>query len=137
MIYVIGSLRNPRVPEVATYLRARFNDEVFDDWVAAGPEADDAWQAYEMNRGNEYRAALAGHAADHVFTYDKHHLDRATVGVLVLPAGKSAHLELGYLIGQGKPGYILMDGEPERYDVMYKFATVVFSVEELVEKLNV
>jgi hypothetical protein len=43
----------------------------------------------------------------------------------------------GYLIGQGKPGFILMDGEPERYDVMYKFATVVFSVEELVEKLNV
>jgi len=49
------------------------------------------------------------------------------VGVLVLPAGKSGHLELGYMIGQGKPGYILLDGEPERFDVMYNFATGVFT----------
>ena len=46
--------------------------------------------------------------------------------MLVLPAGKSGHLELGYVIGRGKPGYILMDGEPERVDIMHSFATKVF-----------
>jgi nucleoside 2-deoxyribosyltransferase len=50
----------------------------------------------------------------------------------MLPAGKSGHLELGYMIGQGKPGYILLDAEHKRWDVMYKFATaVVPTMEEL------
>jgi nucleoside 2-deoxyribosyltransferase len=49
-----------------------------------------------------------------------------------MPAGKSAHLELGYMIGRGKPCFVLFDEEPERWDVMYQFATAVcFSYEEL------
>lgn len=136
IIYLIGSLRNPAVPKLAAELRAQ-GHEVFDDWYAAGPEADDYWQRYEQERGNSYPEALAGYAANHVFGYDRDHLNRATVGVLLLPAGKSGHLEFGYLIGQGKPGYILMDKEPERWDVMYKFATdVFFSKEDLFHSLQ-
>lgn len=127
-IYLIGSLRNPAVPLLAERLRAE-GHEVFDDWYAAGPEADDYWMRYEQARGHDFAAALAGHAAQHVYRYDKTHLDRMGVGVLLLPAGKSGHLELGYLIGQGKPGYILLDKEPERFDVMYNFATGVFTKE--------
>lgn len=104
--------------------------DVFDDWYAAGEFADESWQAYEKARGHTFAEALDGHAARHVFEYDKSHLDRCDIGVLVLPAGKSGHLELGYLIGQGKPGYILLAGEPERYDVMYRFATGVFILAE-------
>jgi nucleoside 2-deoxyribosyltransferase len=125
-IYLIGSLRNPKVPEIAAKLREA-GHEVFDDWFAAGPEADDHWQRYEQARGHSFAQALAGHAGQHVYRYDRSHLDRMGVGVLVLPAGKSGHLELGYMIGQGKPGYILLDGEPERFDVMYNFATGVFT----------
>ena len=125
-IYLIGSLRNPKVPELAATLRAH-GHEVFDDWYAAGPEADDYWMRYEQARGHNLAQALAGNAGQHVYQYDKKHLDRAGVGVLLLPAGKSGHLELGYLIGQGKPGYILLDGEPERFDVMYNFASGVFT----------
>ena len=111
--------------------------EVFDDWFASGPIADDSWQAYEKARGHSYPEALQGYAADHVFGFDRSHLDTSAAGVLVLPAGKSGHLELGYLLGQGKPGWILLDGEPDRYDVMYKFATgVYFSVEELLSGLR-
>lgn len=124
MIYLIGSLRNPKVPKLAQILRGQ-GYEVFDDWYAAGPEADDHWQAYEKSRGHSLVAALDGYAAYHVFHYDKFHLERADAAVLVLPAGKSSHLELGYVIGLGKPGFILLDGEPDRYDVMYRFATGV------------
>lgn len=125
-IYLIGSLRSPRVPEVAKELRNAGHD-VFDDWYAAGPEADDWWQKYADNRGQTFEEALAGYPAQQVFNYDKTHLDRCSTAVLVLPAGKSGHLELGYFLGQHKPGYILLDGTPERYDVMYNFATRVFS----------
>jgi nucleoside 2-deoxyribosyltransferase len=43
-----------------------------------------------------------------------------------MPAGKSGHLELGYMVGCGKPGYILFDKEPERLDQMVQFATDIF-----------
>lgn len=131
-IYVIGSLRNDEIPEIATSLRALGLDS-FDDWFAAGPEADDYWKKYEEGRGNGYKEALRGHAARHVFEFDKHHLDRCDSALLVLPAGKSGHLELGYVSGSGKPTYILLD-RPDRWDVMYQFATEVFmNKEEMLE----
>lgn len=124
MVYLIGSLRNPEVPNIAKKLRDE-GFEVFDDWYAAGPEADDKWRDYEKGRGRSYTEALQGLAADHVFGFDYDHLNRANAGILVLPAGKSAHLELGFLIGKDKKGYILLDNDPDRFDVMYKFATLV------------
>lgn len=126
MIYLIGSLRNPDVPVFADTIRACGYD-VFDDWYAAGPEADDYWQKYERGRGHNFIQALHGFAANHVFHYDKSHLDRAGMGVLLMPAGKSGHLELGYLIGRGKPAYIILENEPDRFDVMYRFASRVFT----------
>lgn len=125
MIYLIGSLRNPRIPEIAQLMRAN-GLHVFDDWYAAGPEADDHWQAYETARGRTFADALQGHAARHVFRFDAHHLRQAKSAVLVLPAGKSGHLELGVAIGMGKPGFVLYDQEPERWDVMYQFADRIF-----------
>lgn len=121
-IYLIGSLRNPQIPEIGNSLRKKGFD-VFDDWHAAGPIADDSWRDYEQARGHSYKEALEGHPAKHVFTFDEYHLNRAHIGVLVYPAGKSGHLELGYLVGQGKETFILLDEIPERYDVMTQFAT--------------
>lgn len=136
MIYLIGSLRNEEVPKLAQAIRKATGEEVFDDWYAAGPEADDKWRDYEKSRNRSYKDALRdGLAARHVFEYDHYHLDRASAGVLLLPAGKSGHLELGYLLGQGKPGFILLDN-PDRWDVMYKFATVCFTQEELIENIS-
>lgn len=136
-IYLIGSLRNARVPVVSSVLRAK-GYSVFDDWHAAGPIADDCWQKYEQERGRTYIEALRhGCAAEHVFDFDITHLHEASHVVLVLPAGKSGHMELGYSIGRGVPGYILLDGEPERWDVMYKFAHGVFlTPEDLADHLT-
>jgi len=126
MIYLIGSLRNPQVPVLAAQLREA-GYEIFDDWYAAGEHADDEWQAYETQRGTPYDRALKGYAAQPVYRFDFAHLARARAGVLLLPAGKSGHLELGWLLGQGKAGYVLFPGVwPERWDVMYNFATGVF-----------
>lgn len=125
-VYVIGSLRNPKIPEIANTIReAGF--EVFDDWYAAGPEADDYWKQYEIGRGRSYGEALAGHAATHVFEFDKRHLDSSDAVVLALPAGKSGHMELGYCLGRGIPGFILLEEGNDRWDVMYKFADGVYN----------
>lgn len=124
-IYIIGALRNPKVPEFANALEAE-GFEAFADWFSPGPDADDFLRDYSHARGRSYKQALASYAAQHVFHFDKLHIDRADAAIMIMPAGKSGHLELGYCIGQGKPGYILFDAEPERFDVMHLFATEIF-----------
>lgn len=129
-IYLIGSLRNPQVPTIGKFFREN-GYTVFDDWFAAGPEADDWWQKYEQSKGQSYLNALySSAAADNVFNFDKRHLDRSSAAILVMPAGKSGHLELGYMAGKGKFTGILFDKEPERWDVMYKFVDVVATCKE-------
>ena len=136
MIYLIGSLRNPEIPNIANTLRT-YGFDIFDSWYAAGPIADDCWRDYEKGKGLSYLEALKHYAAQHVFCFDKKYLDQSTGAILVTPAGKSGHLELGYIIGQGKPGYILMHEEPERFDVMYNFATAVFyNIEDLIVEMK-
>lgn len=136
-LYLIGSLRNDKVPQLASRIRKDVQCDVFDDWYAAGPEADDYWKKYEVERGNSYAEALRGFAARHVFSFDKHHLDTSDAAVLMLPAGKSGHLELGYMCGRNKPTFILLDGEDSRFDVMYQFASqVCHSEEELIDALR-
>ncbi len=128
MIYLIGSLRNPEVPKIARRLEDALGERVFADWFAAGPHADDAWRDYEKSRGISFAEALQEPAATNVFEFDRRHLEQARAVVLVLPAGKSGHMELGWCLGRGTPGYILLDS-PDRWDVMYKFATGVSTSE--------
>lgn len=123
-IYLIGSLRNPEIPRIANAIRKDGHD-VFDDWFSPGPHADEEWKTYEQGRGHSFLDALQGHAAKHIFEFDKHHLEQANAVVLVAPAGKSGHLELGWALGKEKPGYILLDS-PDRWDIMYQFATGIF-----------
>ena len=60
------------------------------------------------------------------FDEDKKWLDWAEAVVLLLPSGRSAHLEGGYAKGQGKRLYILGDFRPGEYEVMYGFADGVY-----------
>ena len=134
-IYLIGSLRNPEIPFIGNILRA-IGFDVFDDWFAGGKIADDSWRDYEKARSRTYEQALSGYAARHVYEFDLHHIHRSNIGVLILPSGKSSHLELGYMIGMGRPGYVLID-DPERWDVMYQFAKgIAFDPDALVTMLE-
>lgn len=137
LVYVIGSLRNPYIPEVAHALRQKEGREVFDNWYAAGPDADDHWRDYHRTRGHGLVDALGSPEARNAYDLDRRWLNRCQAAVLVLPAGRSGHLELGYVVGQMKPGFILLDGEPDRYDLMYNFATqVVRNLKELEHALE-
>lgn len=134
-IYIIGSLRNPEIPHIAKELKT-LGIDAFAQWWGAGPEADDWWKEYNKLLGIPYEEALKDYAASSVFQFDKHHLDRCDAALLVLPAGRSGHLELGYVVGSGKHGYILADDKlgKERWDVMYRFAEKVFMTkEEMIE----
>lgn len=128
-VYVAGSLKNRQIPGFSNELKEQ-GFEPFSDWFSPGPDADDYWRDYSKVRGWNYQQALESYIAKNIFDFDKFHLDRCDATVLLMPAGKSAHLELGYTIGKGKPGFILFDGEPDRYEVMVQFATGVFFKKE-------
>jgi|GEM_PF-853335 len=135
-IYLIGSLRNPEVVQFANDLEQQ-GFEAFADWQSPGPDADDFLRDYSKARGRNYKQTLQSHAARHIFEFDLHHIKRCDAAIMLMPAGKSGHLELGYVRGLGKPGYILFDKEPERVDVMYQFATdIFFKKEELFQELE-
>jgi len=135
-VYLAGSLRNPAIPKLHAELETKLRTKVFSDWYAAGPEADDYWKEYYTGRGMTYAEALKQPASVNTFTFDRDNMNRSRTMVLALPAGKSGHLELGWFLGQGRPGFILLD-EPDRWDVMYQFATgVTADVDELIDMIR-
>jgi len=73
------------------------------------------------------------------FNEDKRWLDWADTVILVMPCGRSSHLEAGYGVGQGKRLFIYGDFAKGEFDVMYGFADHLFRTEEwsqLVEALH-
>lgn len=135
-VHIIGSLQNPEVPLLGNRLR-ELGFDAFDAWWGAGKDADRSWQTYENIRGRAYGDALYGEAAYNIFAWDVERMNIADVAVLLLPAGKSGHIEFGYMMGLGIPGYVLFDDQPERYDLMYQFAhNVFFNVDDFLATLD-
>ena len=137
-IYVASSWRNPYFPDVVNRLRAA-GHEVYDfrnpphggagfHWTDIDPDAP-AWTYAQ------YAEGLHHPLAERQFQADIDALTWADTCVLVLPCGRSAHTEAGWMAGAGKRviAYIPEMVEPE---LMYKlFDGVAGSLEELVEKL--
>ena len=137
-IYVASSWRNQYYPEVVQRLREA-GHEVYDfrnpphggagfHWTDIDPDAP-AWTYAQ------YAEGLHHPLAERQFQADIDALTWADTCVLVLPCGRSAHTEAGWMAGAGKRvvAYIPEMVEPE---LMYKlFDGVAGSLEELVEKL--
>ncbi len=96
-------------------------------WSDIDPESEwKSWSPSHFVAGLDHPVAVDG------FRVDMNALRAADACVLVMPCGRSAHLELGYCIGAGKPTAILLtDGEPE---LMY--AMVDLLTDDLVKVVN-
>ena len=137
MIYLIGSLRSTAIPHIRRALETSLHEEVFASWYAASENADERWREYEIGRGLTYPDALQDYAAQHIVQFDRLHLDRCRAAVLVYPAGRSGHIEFGYVLGQGKPAYVLLNGEEPRWDVMVALGNGAYeTVEDLCQALT-
>lgn len=76
---------------------------------------DPGWQKWTPA---EHREALSLPIAQHGFKRDMDALRECEACVLVLPCGRSAHLELGWAVGAGKKTCVL-ELEPIEPDLMY------------------
>lgn len=138
-IYVASSWRNVLQPRIVSLLRESGND-VYDfrnpsdnnngfHWS----EIDNNWQQWTAT---EYRQQLSHPIAEKGFKYDFDAMAWADVCVLVLPCGRSAHVEAGWMSGQNKPTFVLMMAKDEP-ELMYKIFTKVCTTEtELIYELS-
>ena len=109
MIYVASSWRNEYQPLVVSGLRmAGF--QVFDfrdnDAMFHWREIDERWRFWDFEK---CQRAMDHNLAKRAFEVDFGALQKADAVVLVMPCGRSAHLELGWAVGRGLPTAVLHD----------------------------
>lgn len=115
-IYVASSWRNEYQPAIVERLKT-IGHEVYD---FRNPEPgnngfrwSDVSVVGEHMSARQYREALKHPLAARGFGFDKAAMEWADTGLLLLPSGRSAHLELGWMAGRGKRTIILTeDGQP-------------------------
>ena len=138
-IYLASSWRNSYQPGVVAALR-EVGFEVYDfrnpepgnNGFAWG-DMNRRWQEWEPK---EYRDALKHPVAQRGFALDFGAMEWADTGVLLLPSGRSAHIEAGYFNGAKKRLYILLM-EPQEPELMYLMADgICLSVTELLATLR-
>lgn len=139
-IYLASSWKNEElVMEWAARLRgAGYEVDAFCDdsrpngrFVFHFSEIGDAGQLDAIN-------FLADERSQKAFAEDKKWIDWADIALLILPAGKSSHLEAGYAVGGGKKLIIWQEKFPKgEFDVMYGFADLITdSIPEVLDFLE-
>lgn len=140
-IYVASSWRNP-IQDIIVILLRSLGYEVYDfknpaagDSGFAWSEIDPEWKSWPAPA---FRAALSSEQAERGFGFDMDALRECDACVLVLPCGRSAHLELGWACGAGKKtlALVLDSVGPHEPELMYKMLDAVcISQHEMIETL--
>lgn len=133
MIYVASSWKNPiQIGVVAACQSAGldvydFRNPVGKDTGFHWSEVLPTWRSdWPVGLGEqtvpveEYLEGVQSFRADEGFSHDFNAMQKCDTCVLVLPCGRSAHLELGWFVGQGKKTAILLEQEFMVPELMYK-----------------
>lgn len=139
-VYVASSWRNAHQPAVVDELRAG-GHAVYDFRNPSNGVPGFTWSAIDPGwmgwSASEYRRLLTTDPiAARGFLNDLRGMQWADTCVLVLPCGRSAHLEAGWFAGAGKRCIILTrDGEePELMALLAN--EICISIEEVLEALS-
>lgn len=136
-IYAASSWRNPHQPWLVELLRQ--NGHQVYDFRNPPHSTGFAWKEIDLRvpcTAADYRhALLTSPRAAQGFNADFAAMRWADVGLLILPCGRSAHLELGWMSGAGKRTLILtQDGEePELMALLAD--KICISVDEVLAEL--
>lgn len=135
-VYVASSWRNGTQPIVVATLRAAGIDcydfrnpgegSVGFSWRQTRPDVDAGFagvkpKGSDWETAHDYLAMIEHPRAVEGFDADFAAMNKADTFVMVLPCGKSAHLELGWAIGAGKRTAILLE-DPVEPELMYRAA---------------
>ncbi len=134
-IYLASSWRNPNQSKVLKQLRDA-GHEVYDfkdpkesfGWHTIDPDWE-SWNSTKFIQGLGHPEANRGFARD----FEAMHW--ADACVLLLPCGRSAHLEAGWCTAAGKLTIIFLSGQDEP-ELMYKMTPfIVDSIQDVLDLL--
>jgi hypothetical protein len=123
-IYVASSWRNSHQPSVVMALLERghrvydFRHPVEGNDGFSWAKVDPHWEVWDYSA---YTKALSHPLCEQGFALDYSSMALCDSCVLVLPSGRSSHLEAGYFVGAGKTLVVYMP-EMMEPDMMYKMA---------------
>lgn len=124
-VYVASSWKNHMQIAVVAGLRA-CGMSVYDFRHPEGPDTTGfAWKDVALTdpcTPDEYLKGIKHPTAIHGYERDMAAMRWANTFVLVLPCGRSAHLELGWGVGHDRETFILLD-DPTTPDLMYRMVT--------------
>lgn len=128
-IYVASSWRNEYQPTVVSGLRD-YGFDVYDFKNPAEGEHGFSWKEIEPDYENwttkQYIEILKHPKSERGFNFDWSAMKNADACVLLLPSGRSAHIEAGYFVGANKPLFIYIPTDKTEPELMYKMADGVF-----------
>lgn len=140
-IYVASSWRNVRQQEVVRRLRD-LGHEVYDFRNPSPGDNGFSWKQCASDSSLKdprlFRDVVLTHPiAVAGFEKDMNALREAQVTVLVLPCGRSAHLELGWATGAGQKTIVLFDDHVDEPELMYRMNSILCAdIDELCETLQ-
>ena len=138
-IYVASSWRNPLQPAIVDAIK-RTGHDVYDfrnpaegnngfQWAYIDPD----WEKWTAK---QYVKALEHPIAEEGFKFDFDAMKWADTCIMVLPCGRSAKTEAGWMKGAGKEVYVLQFGEEEP-ELMYKiYDGILTSMNDLFDVLD-
>ena len=137
-IYLSSSWRNPYQPLVVKALREA-GHEVSDSRNPSRGDEGFKWKnvdgLWEKWSNDDYIKALNHPVAERGLKNDFDAMAWADVCILLLPCGRSAHSEAGWMQGAGKPTYVILT-EKQEPELMYKlFAGIFTKIEDLISSL--
>lgn len=112
-VYVASSWRNKYMQQAVVHTLSAAGIDCY-DFIHPPNATGFAWSEVGLTdpcSPEDYLAGLEHPRAVEGFAADMAAMEKADAFVLVLPCGRSAHLELGWAVGQGKRTAILLDGE--------------------------
>lgn len=132
-IYLASSWRNKDQPSLVNHLR-RIGHSVYDFRNPNNGNTGFNWRDIDPNWATwspiRFKECLMNPKARAGFQSDFDAMQRSDTCVLLLPSGRSAHLEAGWFAGQCKLllTYMPVKQEPE---LMYKLGRLCTTIEEL------
>lgn len=137
LIYVASSWRNNQQQYLIKLLR-ELGHEVYDFKNPLPGKSGFGWSEMDTNWLNWspaiYLDYLNNDLANTGFALDWNAMEWADTGVLLLPCGRSAHLEAGYFVGSKKDLHIVLSDDKFEPELMYKMTKNIYVSLEDFEK---
>lgn len=141
-VYIASSWRNPIYDSMREYLTA-CDFEVYDfkneETAFRWEDVDPDWDRIGDDIVNHVRfeTLMSNPAVKKAYNADFEALRHSDIVILLLPAGRSAHLEAGWAVGHGKVVIVYVYGRMNPVEVMYAMLGKVFDdLEDLLAWLD-